>query len=415
MTTQILDDSLHAIIDSQIDLPGLTEGYFRSELKIPDGQAVDSHVSFKGHDCLNLSGQDYLSLTQDTRIIQVAIEAMRKYGIGALGSPVVMGTLDLHVELQKSIARFMNTEGALVFTTGMLANIGCIPAIINSPYRAIMGGPGRGKRRAIFVDKNNHESIRMACDLCKAHGVDVHKYEHLNYSHLDDLLRQYGCESNIIATDTLFSMQGDLAPLKEIVAVAESHSKEGRRTAIWGDGAHDIGILGENGRGACEMFGVEGKVITMGVLSKAFGSMGAFVAAEKWITDYLTYCSTHIFSLSLPPAETAASLAAIQIAIEEPYRRHQLLDNVEFLRKALVEAGYKVLGDKTQIVFIVIGDEDESTAISARLEQEGILCPEIKCPAVGMGESGLRLTPTYNHTQEDLQRFLDIFFKITRK
>ena len=410
-----MTDYLRRILDSQIDLAGLTDGYFRSELKIPDGQAVDSHVSFKGHDCLQFSGQDYLSLTQDPRVIQAGIDAMQKYGVGALGSPVVTGTLDLHIELQQSIARFMNAEGAIVFTTGMLTNLGCIPAIINSPYRVVMGSSGRGKRRAIFADEKIHESLRMACDLCEVHGVKVHKYEHGNYAHLDSLMNKFGCESNLILTDSVFSMDGDIAPLKEIVQVAESQSQEGRLTAIWADEAHGVGILGENGRGVCEMLGVEDKVITMGVLSKAFGTLGGFAVGPKWLTDYLAYCSTHMFSLSLPPAETAASIAAIKIVSEEPYRRERLLASVGFLRQALVDAGFKVLGDGTQIIFVVIGDEAESTRISALLEEEGILCPEIKFPAVGMGQAGLRLTPTFNHSDADLERFLDKFFEITRK
>jgi 7-keto-8-aminopelargonate synthetase-like enzyme len=417
MSIDILNSrkTLRAIIESQIDLTGLTKHHFRPELVVAQGQAVDSHVQIKGRRCLLLSGQDYLSLTRDSRVVEAGVTAMREYGVGALGSPIVTGTLDLHKELQKTLASFMKKDSAVVFTTGMLANIGCIPAIINSPYRLLMAGPNRSKRRAIFADENNHESLRMACDICEAHGVIIKKYRHKDYTHLNELMLEFGKEGNLVMTDTLFSMQGDMAPMREIVQVAESHTQAGRRTVIWGDGAHCVGILGANGRGVCELLGVEDDVIVMGVLSKAFGTLGGFVADETWLTDYLEYCATHMFSLSLPPAETAASTVAIRIVDQEPFRRKKLLDNANFLRTRLVEAGFKVLGDDTQIVFVVIGDETESTAVSGQLAEEGIICPDIKSPAVPWGEAGIRLTPTYNHTEDDLNLFLDKFLKIIRK
>ena len=406
-------ETLRDIIESQVDLEGLKR-FLHSETKVTDGQSVDSFVNLKGKKCLQLTGQDYLSLTNDTRVIRTATEAMEKYGLGALGSPMVTGTLDLHLRLQSDIAHFMKAEDALLFLNGTLANLGCIPAIINSSYRLLAKGARPNGKRVIFADERIHESLRMACDLCEAHGVAVFKYKHIDYNNLKHLLSKFGGDSNLIITDGVFSMDGDIAPLNEIVEVADSYTAVGKLTTVYVDDAHGVGILGENGRGTAELLGVEGKVLTMSVLSKAFGgALGGFICGPKWLIDYLAYSSTHVFSLSLPPADAAASIAAIQIVKDEPYRRRILLENVEFLRAALKAAGFKVLGDRTQILFVVIGDEMESSRISAELEEEGILCPEIKCPAVPIGQAGLRLTPTFNHTREDLNLFLEKFFKIT--
>jgi 7-keto-8-aminopelargonate synthetase-like enzyme len=307
----------------------------------------------------------------------------------------------------------MGSEDAVIFMTGMLANLGCIPAMINSPYRSFMRGEGSSKS-AIFADDRCHESLRMACDLCKAHGVEIRKYHHGSYSNLDELITRFGRDNNLVITDGVFSMDGDIAPLKEITDVAEYHNSKDHRTVVYVDDAHGIGILGANGRGVTELLGVEDKVVVMGVLSKAFGTLGGFVIGDKWFTDYLSYCSTHMFSLALPPAETAATIEAIKIVAEEPYRAQKILKDADFLRSSLRLRGYEVLGDKTQIVFIVIGDEHESARVSATLEDEGILCPEIKFPAVGLGRAGLRITTTYEHTQDDLDRFLEKFYKVSR-
>ena len=405
-------NALKQIIESQVDHDELTNSYFPA-LKIAEGQAVDSHVTIKGKDCLQLSGQDYLSLTKDQRLINAANVANRKYGMGALGSPIVSGTLDLHVKLQESIAQFMSTESSVVFTTGTMANLGCIPAIISSEYGVLAKGSRPKCKRVIFKDERIHKSLQMACDLCEVHGVAVHQYNHNDYNHLEHLLRTLGGDSNLVLTDGVFSMQGDIAPLNEIVEIAESCTKSGKLTAVYVDDAHGVGILG-NGGGTAELLGVKGKVLTVSVLSKAFGgALGGFICGPKWLMDYLTYCSTHVFSLSLPPGDAAASIAAVQIVKDEPHRRRVLLENVEFLRVALREAGFKVLGDKTQIIFVVIGDERESKMISDQLENEGILCPAIGSPAVSTGQAGLRVTPTFNHSRDDLQYFLDKFLKIT--
>jgi 7-keto-8-aminopelargonate synthetase-like enzyme len=409
-----MKDFLREIVASQVNLEKLMGEYF-PEVKVPNGQAVDSHVIVNGRRFIQLAGQDYLSLTIDPRVIEAAVHAMKEYGIDALGSPVVAGTLDLHIKLQNVLAQFMGADGAVIFTTGMLTNLGSIPAIISSPYQMLARGTNRKSKRAIFPDQKSHTSIQIATDVCKAHGVSVHSYEHASYDDLDRRIKQFGCEYNLVITDGVFSMDGDIAPLGEIVQVAESHSDAGRKTAVYVDDAHGVGVLGENGRGVCELLGVENKVVTMGVLSKAFGTLGGFVTGPKWLTDYLSYSLTHMFSLSLPPAETAASIAAIEIVREEPYRRKKLLANADFLRKSLMEKGFKVLGKGTQIVFVVIGDEDEAKKVSAELEKESILCPAIGFPAVSIGQAGLRLTPTFKHEVSELEEFLTAFFRITHK
>ncbi len=406
--------SLYNIVSRQVNVEGLAESYFRSDLKVPQGQCVGAHVQYKGKDYLQMTGQDYLGLTTDSRVIDAAISATREYGVGALGSAIITGTLDLHLELQQTLARFMNTEDAVIFMTGMLANIGVIPAIMHSPYRAVMRGTGHAKG-VIFHDERSHKSLEMACDLCKVHGVEVHSYKHLDTSDLEDKLLQFGRTNNIVISDGIFSMHGTIAPISQIVKVSKDYEQStGNDVAIYIDSAHDVGVLGENGRGACELHGVEQDVLRMGVLSKAFGTLGGFVVGEKWFTDYAAYCSTHMFSLSLPAAETAATTTAIKIAQEEPERRSTVLRHAEFLRKNLRDNDFTVLGDGTQIVAIVIGNPDRSIKISLELEDRGILCPEIRFPAVPIDGALLRVSPTYAHTQEDLARFLEIFLKVAR-
>lgn len=401
------------IINSQINLKRLVAGYFRPSLKVITGQSVDPKVVLDGREVLQFTSLDYLSLANDPRVIDAAVRALMIYGVGSLASPLVTGTLDIHIELQRTLSRFMNAESAVVFTSGMLTNLGSIPAIINSQFRFVINKPERVKR-CVFLDKLCHESIRMACDLVRVHGVQVYKYNHLDVDHLNHLMKLHAGELNVIITDAVFSMEGDVAPLPEIVNVANAHRSRGCRVIVYVDDAHGVGVLGANGRGVCEVFNVEEQVIRMGVVSKAFGTLGGFVVGDEWFIDYLCYCTTQMFSMSVPAAETAAAITAIEIAKKEPWRRERVLSSAEYLRDQLGSLGFEVLGN-THIISVVIGDEDESTRVSAELEQMGVLCPEIKSPAVPMGRARLRLSPTYNHTQEDLDRFIDSLSKVASK
>lgn len=403
---------IREIVTSQIDLDLLTREYFRKKKEVISGQGVDPYVIQDGREVLQLTSLDYLSLACDPRVLAVAAEALETYGVGSLASPIVSGTLDIHLELRKKLSEYMVAPDSIVFTSGMLTNIGTIPAIIDSQFRYVVNRPEKATR-AIFTDSLSHESIRMACSLAKAQGVNVFTYRHNDIKHLEHLLDGHIASLNMIVTDAVFSMEGDIAYLKEITQLAESYRSANHKIVVYADDAHGVGVLGANGRGACEECGVEDKVVRMGVVSKAFGTLGGYIVGDEWFIDYLCYCTTQMFSMGVPAAETAATIKAIEIAQNEPWRRRTVLGHADYLRKNLASNGFEVLGD-AHIVSVIIGDEAESSRVAAGLKTRGILCPEIKYPAVAKGRARLRLSPVYKHTRGDLDIFLNALIDLTR-
>ncbi len=401
-----MSTDVREIIGSQIDLAKLSSKYFRPKIDVLSGQGVGAYVVQDGQEVLHLTSLDYLSLATDNRIIEAAIDAARIYGIGSLASPLVSGTLDIHLDLRRELADYMAAEGSCVFSSGMLTNIGCIPAIIDSQFRHVVNRPERATR-AIFADEYDHACIKIASEAVKSHGVEIWKYRHCDAEHLELLMTKHCCDLNLIITDAFFSMEGDLAPLQQIVDIAKSFRAENRHVAVYTDDSHGVGVLGSNGRGTCELLGVENEVVRMGVISKAFGTMGGFVTGDKWLMDYLSYSTTQMFSMGVPPMIAAATIEALRIARQEPWRRETLLKHASYLRGNLRTMGYEVLGEH-HVVSVIIGDEEESTRAADMLKGAGILCPEIKFPAVPMGRARLRVTPVCGHTKEDLDRFLDV-------
>ncbi len=298
----------------------------------------------------------------------------------------------LHRELESRLAALKRTDDAVVFGSGYLANVGAISALI---------GPGD----AVYSDELNHASIIDGCRLSRA---AVRVYRHRDVSHLEALLAEDAgrYRRRLIVTDAVFSMDGDLAPLPDLVALAERHG-----AMLMVDEAHATGVLGPRGAGAVERFGLEGRVpVLMGTLSKALGSVGGFVAGSRALVDFLrNRARGFIFTTALPPAAAGAALAALDIVEREPWRRARTLDLAQRLARGLEAMGYRVLPTESAVVPVVVGAAGDAVALAEALLRRGVFCPAIRPPTVPEGQSRLRVTPMATHTDEHIERALAAF------
>ncbi|MCS6959460.1 MAG: 8-amino-7-oxononanoate synthase [Pseudanabaenaceae cyanobacterium SKYGB_i_bin29] len=329
---------------------------------------------------LNFGSNDYLGLAQDDRLKTAAIEAIQQYGTGATGSRLLSGHRDLHQALETKIAHLKGTEAALVFSSGYLANLGTICALV-------------GKRDLILADAYNHSCLVQGCRLS---GALVLNYDHLDCNHLQHLLQsnRSSFPRCLIVTNTVFSMDGDIAPLPDIVQLADRFG-----CMVMVDEAHGTGVFGARGSGIVELQSIDYPLVQAGTLSKAIGSLGGYVAGSAKLIEYLkSRTSTWIYTTALSPADTAAALKAVEIIMTEPERRYKLWDNVFYLRK--------LLGDEQKYVspiFPLIGkDIDTVLALSQLCWQEGIYAPAIRPPTVPTAR--IRLSITAQHSLADLDR-----------
>src|SRR3989338_7747841 len=343
------------------ELEALKKAGLYRELKVIDRSKI---IIF----CSN----DYLGLANHPKVIKKATGALKKFGAGAGASRLISGNTIIHEELEKKLARFKKREAAIVFPTGYMANLGTISALTN-------------EKDTIIIDRLNHASIIDACRLTKA---KFQVYPHKDMATLEKILKRSEIyKKRLIITDSIFSMDGDIAPLPQIVKLAKRYNAI---TMI--DEAHATGVLGQNGRGAEEHFGIEGQIdIVMGTLSKAIGSLGGFVAGSQRLIDYLrNKARNFIYTTALSPASCAAAIAALEIIEAEPKIRQRLWTNVKSL-------GFK---SETPIIPIMIGDTKKTMAISQKLLARGFFISGIRPPTVPRDQSRLRLTITANHSQE---------------
>lgn len=348
------------------------------------GGAPDAEVQIDGVRHLLLASNNYLGLANDPRVLAGAHAALDQYGAGAGASRLVTGSLDLHRQLEERIAALKHADDALVFPTGFQANVGTIPAIV-------------GPEDVAFSDDLNHASIIDALRLSR---VRVVRYRHCDPQSLEDAIRSSGAaRRRLIVTDTVFSMDGDLAPLPEIVAIAERHD-----CMLMVDEAHATGVLGPNGAGAVEHFGLAGRVpIVMGTLSKAVGAQGGFVAGSQDLCDYLrTRARGFVFTTALAPAAAGAALAALDVIRDEPERRTRLVAHVKRLVAGAKELGYEVLPTDSAVVGIVIGDARPCLDVAASLRRDRVWAPAIRPPSVPVGRARLRLTVMATHEEHHL-------------
>jgi 8-amino-7-oxononanoate synthase len=337
---------------------------------------------------INFSSNDYLGLAADRRVIDAAILATATEGWGAGASPLVTGRSTSHAELERKLAEFEGAEAALVFTSGFAANFGTVAALVD-----------RGD--VVFADAKNHASLIDGCRLSRA---EVHVYRHADVDHLAELLASSSSfRRRLIVTDSLFSMDGDLAPLPQIAALAERYG-----AMLMVDEAHATGVFGERGRGVAEYLGVEHAVhVRMGTLSKALGSAGGFVVGRRNLIDWLANrARAYVFSTASLPAGAAAALAAIGIVEAEPQRRQQVLARATGLREKLAAQGWNLGHSISQIVPIYVGNPQRTMQFAQELRQRGLYVPGIRPPTVPAGESLLRVNVGWLHTPRMLDRLV---------
>jgi glycine C-acetyltransferase len=348
-----------------------------------------------GKEVINFSSNNYLGLAFSGFIKQAAIQAINDFGAGAGASRLISGNMALHEELEKKIAGFKKTEAALLFNCGYMANCGLLGALCH-------------RDDIIFSDRGNHASIVDGAVLSRARLV---RYAHKDVDDLRRLLIRYQSRpgKRFIVTDSVFSMDGDIAPLREIVALAGEFG-----ASVMVDEAHAAGVLGENGRGAVELLNMEGDIdIQMGTLSKALGGFGAYVAGDSLLIDFLINRSRpFIFTTALPPAVVAAALKALDIVQNRPDLRDTLLRQADWFRKSLQEAGFNTMESETQIIPILVGENEKALQFSQKLLDAGLYAPAIRPPTVPRGGARLRISLMATHTQADLEEALDKIKKI---
>jgi glycine C-acetyltransferase len=361
-------------------------------------------VSVDGHRCVNLSSNDYLGLTHHPRLREAALKAVREFGAGSGAVRTIAGTMTLHEDLEAALAAFKGTEAVLTFQSGFSANTGVIPTIT-------------GEQDLIVSDALNHASI--------IDGMRLSKAPRKVFAHRDvDALRQVLAEARqqgglaglphrliLIVTDGVFSMDGDIAPLPGIVAAAEEFG-----AAVMVDDAHASGVLGRNGRGTVDHFGLHGRVaIQVGTLSKAVGVLGGYVAGSQALRDMLIQRSRpFLFSTSHPPAVAAACREAIRVLEEEPELIERLWANTRRFKAELARLGFDTGASETPITPVMMGDSDVAGRFSARLFEEGIFAQPVVYPTVALDKARIRTIVTAAHTDEMLDTALEAFGRVGR-
>jgi 8-amino-7-oxononanoate synthase len=341
------------------------------------------HVLLDGKPVLLLCSNNYLGLADHPRVREAAADAAMRWGVGAGGSRLVSGTMTIHRRLEDRLAAFTGRQSALLFGSGYLANAGTIAALAR---------PGD----VVFSDEFNHASLVDGCRLSRA---EVFVYDHGDVEHLEWGIRDADGRGTLIATDSVFSMDGDVAPLEELVELAQRH---GLRTLI--DDAHGTGALGPGGRGALAEAGLEDQVdVIVGTLGKALGSYGAFVACDHQMTRYLLNAArTFIFSTALPPPAVAGALAALDLLEEKPRRVNKLAANAAALRAGLMQQGFDVGDSTTQIVPLIVGDAELAVRMGEAALARGVFAEAIRPPTVPAMTARLRLAVMATHREEEL-------------
>ena len=344
---------------------------------------------------LMMASNNYLGLTFDTRVIDGALKGTKQYGTGSGGSRLVSGTFPLFTELEKELAKFKNTEKALVFNTGYMANVGTISAIAD-------------KNTIIFSDALNHASIIDGCRLSRG---SVKAYSHCDVDELKYLLKQVDCNARkLIVTDGVFSMDGDIAPLDKLYELSRDYN-----ALLMVDDAHATGTIG-NGHGTAAYFNLEKEIdIQLGTLSKSLGSVGGYVAANSTIIDYLVNTSrSFIFSTALSPADIGAALAALQVLETDASVLGRLQENVNYMADQLISMEIDATNE-TPIFPILIGRNEDTLAVSEYLYEAGIIGTAIRPPTVPIGESRIRLTVTAAHNREQIDYVCHTLHKAIQK
>ena len=362
-----------------------------------DDNSEGTEVVIRGRKVIMIGSNNYLGLTTDPRIRRAAVEATQKYGTSCTGSRFLNGTLELHVEAERRLAQFVGKEAALVFSTGMQTNLGTISALVD-----------RGD--VVIVDKEDHASIYDGCRL--AFG-DMKRFNHNDMGSLERVLQSCPDDTGkLVVVDGIFSMGGDIAPLPEIVALCK---KYGARLMV--DDAHSLGVLGDHGRGTADHFHLTDQVdLIMGTFSKSFASLGGFIAGDDVVMHYVQHhARSFMFSASITAASTAAVLAALDIMEAEPERIQKLWHNAEKMRTGFKALGFDTGESTTPVIPIYIGEDMKTVFAWNALFQAGVYTNTVLPPAVPPNKSLLRTSYMATHTDEQLDRVLEIFGKVGKE
>lgn len=351
-----------------------------------------------GREVINLASNNYLGLADHPKLVEAAVAATKKYGAGSGAVRTISGTMSIHMELERRIAQFKHTEACVVFQSGFAANAGTVSAILTPEDH-------------IISDALNHASIIDGCRLSRA---KIHVFAHRDTAAAEKILADLAGASGrkLLITDGVFSMEGDIGPLPALVAAAETHG-----AIMMIDDAHSSGVLGKNGRGTVDHFGLHGKVdIQVGTLSKAIGVLGGYVCGSRDLIEYLYHrARPFLFSTSHPPGVAAACLAAFDILQNEPERIEKLWDNTRYFKAALNNAGFNTGDSETPITPILVGEAKMAHAYSAALFENGLFATGIGFPTVPEGKARVRTIVTAAHSREMLDRAAEILTRVAKK
>ena len=372
------------------------EGTYQRLRVLESESAAESR--FDGKNVINLASNNYLGLTTHPKLREAALEATRKYGVGSGAVRTISGTMSLHMELEERIAAFKNVEACVVFQSGFAANAGTVSAIL-------------GQEDHIISDELNHASIIDGCRLSRA---KIHVFPHKDCAAAERILGELDGTPGrkLLITDGVFSMDGDIGPLPGLVAAAE---KQGAIMMV--DDAHASGVLGRNGRGTIDHFGVHGRVqVQVGTLSKAIGVLGGYVCGSRDLIEYLYHrARPFLFSTSHPPAVAASCLAAFDVLESEPERIQALWDNTKYFKAGLRSAGFDTGMSETPITPVIVGEAKQAHELSRSLFEEGVLATGIGFPTVPKGKARVRTIVTSTHTRAELDRALEAFRTVGKK
>ena len=359
--------------------------------------AQDTEVMVEGRRLIMAGSNNYLGLTNHPKVKEAAIRAVEKYGTGCAGSRFLNGNMDIHEDLEKKLADFFRKEAAVVFATGYQTNLGAISALV-------------GRNDEVILDKYDHASI---IDGSRLSFGKSKKFRHNDMKDLDRVLGNVpGDRGKLIIVDGIFSMEGDITPLPDVVALARKH---GARIMV--DDAHAIGVLGEGGRGTAEHFHMEDEVdVIMGTYSKSLAAIGGFIVASRDVVNYVRHIARSlIFSASLSPPLVAAVSAALDIIQDEPERRERLWHNTRKMLKGFKDLGFDTGSSNTPIIPIIIGDQIKTLKMCGLLQEYGVFVNATVSPAVPKGRELLRTSYMATHTEEQLDSILDAFKRAGRK
>ena len=357
-----------------------------------------AHSRFDGKEVINLASNNYLGLTTHPKLREAALEAVRKFGVGSGAVRTISGTMSLHLELEERIAEFKHAKACVVFQSGFAANAGTVAAIL-------------GPEDHIISDELNHASIIDGCRLSRA---KIHVFPHKDTRAAENILTELdrAAGRKLLISDGVFSMDGDIGPLPGLTAAAEKHG-----AIMMVDDAHSSGVLGRNGRGTIDHFGLHGRVqVQVGTLSKAIGVLGGYVCGSRDLIEFLYHrARPFLFSTSHPPAVAAACLAAFDVLEQEPERIQNLWNNTKYFKAGLTSSGFDTGMSETPITPVIVGEPKLAHELSRLLFEEGVLATGIGFPTVPKGRARVRTIVTATHTQQELDRALEAFRRIGKR